>query len=156
MSLQGQKLRAAKIACVLCMIVCLLLLVACTAQQETGAVISEQEPSVSLYPLTGAYLYADVPVPDGADVFTLNTNMNPKEDDTYIYHSFSLENFTREEADRYIALLEETVIEERESYIVYTESEYPIINYSGWLPGGSVFWLSQSNTDGGIIINEKK
>ena len=78
------------------------------------------------------------------------------EDDTYVYYSFSLENFTREEADRYIALLEATVIEERESYVVYAESEYPVMNYSGSLPDGSVFWLSQSHTSGGIVINEKK
>lgn len=156
MSLQQKNRRAVKNACVLCLSVCLLLLAACSTRAQTEAAISEQAPSSSLQPFTGVYLYADIPVPDEADVFTVHTNMNPNEDDTYVYYSFSLENFTREEADRYIALLEATVIEERESYVVYAESEYPVMNYSGSLPDGSVFWLSQSHTSGGIVINEKK
>lgn len=173
MHLQKQKLCAAKIGCVLCLAVCLPLFAACSAQRQTDASqqaqvpsatlqpqtdagLQEQATSVTLQPYTGAYLYADIPAPDGADVFTMNTNMNPSEDDTYVYHAFTLENFTQEEADRYIALLEATVVEKRESYTVYTESAYPILNYFGWLPDGSAVSLSQSNTGGGILINVKK
>lgn len=55
-----------------------------------------------------------------------------------------------------IALLEKSVVEKREVYDLYTEGDYPMLNYFGWLKDGDAISLSQCNTSGGITINVKK
>ena len=128
------------------------LLSACSVTPKKEENLSAQEPSLPLEAYNGKFLYGDIPTPIGADVFIFANSA----DEEFNHYSFSFENFTLQEAKDYIALLEESVVEKREAYDVYTENDYPILNYFGWLKDGSAITLSQCNTSGGIMINVKK
>lgn len=142
------------IAILSALFVSVILLSACSAESKSKDTESlrVQQPALPLEAHDGAFLYGDIPAPTGADVFVLANST----DEEFDHYSFSLENFTLQEAKDYIARLEESVVTKRESYDVYTENDYPMLNYFGWLKDGSAITLSQCNTSGGIMINVKK
>lgn len=125
---------------------------ACSTKPKDKGSVEVQEPTIPLQAYNGEFLYGDIPAPIGVDVFIFSNSA----DEEYNHYSFSFENFTLQNAKEYIALLEESVVEKREAYDVYTENDYPILNYFGWLKDGSAITLSQCNTSGGIMINVKK
>lgn len=125
---------------------------ACSTKPKDKGSVDLQEPQVPLKAYSGEFLHGDIPAPIGADVFIFANSA----DEEYDHYSFSFENFTLQDAKDYIALLEESVVVKREAYDVYTEADYPMLNYFGWLKDGSAVTLSQCNTSGGIMINVKK
>lgn len=125
---------------------------ACSAESKDEESLRVQEPSLPLEAYNGEFLHGDIPAPTGADVFILANST----DEEFDHYSFTFENFTLQEAKDYITLLEESVVEKREVYDVYTENDYPMLNYFGWLKDGSAITLSQCDTSGGITINAKK
>lgn len=128
-------------------------LTACSDESKGSENISiMQEPSLPLEIHDDEFLYGNIPAPTNADVFILATSADEK----YYHYSFSFDNFTLKEAEDYIDLLEESLIEKCEFHDVYTENDYPILNYFGWLKDGNAVSLSQCNTSGGITINVKK
>lgn len=126
-----------------------LLLSGCSDKSENQ---SATEISLPLTLYEEEFLYKDIPSPTAADVFILPNSA----DDEYEHYSFTFENFTLDEAKSYIALLEDTVVDNREMYDVYTKNDFPILNYVGRLNNDSAISLSQSGTGGAITINVKK
>ena len=134
------------------LIVSISLLSACSDGSTEKGNSNITEPSLPLQAYTGAFLYDNIPAPTTADVYLL-TNIT---DDQYEIYSFTLENFTLQEAKDYIEILKGSVIEKQEKYDVYTENDYPILNYFGWLNNGNAVSISQCDNGGGIAISVAK
>ena len=134
------------------LIVSISLLSACSDGSTEKGNSNITEPSLPLQAYTGAFLYDNIPAPTTADVYVL-TNIT---DDQHEIYSFTLENFTLQEAKDYIEILKGSVIEKQEKYDVYTENDYPILNYFGWLNNGNAVSISQCDNGGGIAISVAK
>ena len=134
------------------LIVSISLLSACSDGSTEKGNSNITEPSLPLQAYTGAFLYDNIPAPTTADVYVL-TNIT---DDQHEIYSFTLENFTLQEAKDYIEILKSSVIEKQEKYDVYTENDYPILNYFGWLNNGNAVSISQCDNGGGIAISVAK
>lgn len=134
------------------LIVSISLLSACSDKSMDEGNLHITEPSLPLQAYTGAFLYDDIPSPTTADVYVLTNNA----DEQYEIYSFTFENFTLQEAKDYIEILKSSVIEKQEMYDVYTENDYPILNYFGWLDNGKAVTLSQCGNKGGITISVEK
>ena len=124
----------------------------CTVNQE-----EESEtipiPSLPLAAFEGEFLYGNIPKPTEADVYVF---MN-SEDERYYHYSYQFDNFTIEEAKDYVALLEETVIQKRLAYDIYKEdSDFPSLNYFGWVDDRTSISFAQGNKRGGMSINVEK
>lgn len=149
------KLRSCKCKNVKLLFVLLITIVtlsACSDKSMDEGNLHIPEPSLPLQAYTGAFLYDDIPAPTTADVYVLTNNA----DEQYEIYSFTFENFTLQEAKDYIEILKSTVIEKQEVYDVYTENDFPILNYFGWLNNGSGITLSQCGNKGGITISVEK
>ena len=134
------------------LIVSISLLSACSDGSTEKGNSNITEPSLPLQAYTGAFLYDNIPAPTTADVYVL-TNIT---DEQYEIYSFTFENFTLQEAKDYIEILKSSVIEKQEKYDVYTENDYPILNYFGWLNNGNAVSISQCDNVGGITISVAK
>ena len=134
------------------LIVSISLLSACSDGSTEKENSNITEPSLPLQAYTGAFLYDNIPAPTTADVYVL-TNITDGQHEIY---SFTLENFTLQEAKDYIEILKSSVIEKQEKYDVYTENDYPILNYFGWLNNGNAVSISQCDNGGGITISVAK
>ena len=134
------------------LIVSISLLSACSDGSTEKGNSNITEPSLPLQAYTGAFLYDNIPAPTTADVYVL-TNIT---DDQYEIYSFTFENFTLQEAKDYIEILKSSVIEKQEKYDIYTENDYPILNYFGWLNNGNAVSISQCDNGGGIMISVAK
>ncbi len=132
------------------LILLIVTLSACSANSDLQN-SSFGEPSLPLEEYKEKFLCKNIPTPTAADVFILTQS----EDRQYMHYSFSFENFTLDEAKDYIALLEKSVVKNTEKYEVYTENDFPILNYVGKCDDITLS-LSQCNTDGGITVNVKK
>ena len=89
------------------LIVSISLLSACSDGSTEKENPNITEPSLPLQAYTGAFLYDNIPAPTTADVYVL-TNIT---DDQHEIYSFTLENFTLQEAKDYIEILKGSVIE---------------------------------------------
>lgn len=94
------------------------------------------------------YLFENIPAPENADVYVLAES----DSDGWKIYSFSFENFTLEEARKYISVLESDNVK-REEYDEYYENEIPILNYLGYVNDGLAVTLSQCGESGGMTIN---
>lgn len=94
------------------------------------------------------YLFENIPAPENADVYVLTES----DSDGWKIYSFSFENFTLEEARKYISVLESDNVK-REEYDEYYENEIPMLNYMGYVNDGLAVTLSQCGESGGMTIN---
>lgn len=94
------------------------------------------------------YLFENIPAPENADVYVLAESQS----DGWKIYSFSFENFTLEEARKYISVLESDNVK-REEYDEYYENEIPMLNYMGYVNDGLAVTLSQCGESGGMTIN---
>lgn len=125
----------------------------CTVNQEEDEIETIPIPSLPLAAFEGEFLYGNIPKPTEADVYVF---MN-SEDEKYYHYSFQFDNFTIEEAKDYVELLEETVIQKRLAYDIYKEdSEFPTLNYFGWVDAKTSISFAQGNKRGGMSINVEK
>lgn len=138
------------VASICALIALLLLFTQCTLNQEESETIPM--PSLPLAVFEGEFLYGNIPKPTEADVYVF---MN-SEDEKYNHYSFTFENFTLQDAQEYIEILEKTVIQERVAYDIYEKNNFKTLNYFAWLEDGNAISLSQLDSSGGIVINVKK
>lgn len=139
------------VASICALIALLLLFTQCTLNQEEESETIPM-PSLPLAVFEGEFLYGNIPKPTEADIYVF---MN-SEDERYYHYSYQFDNFTIEEAKDYVALLEETVIQERVAYDIYEKNNFKTLNYFAWLEDGNAISLSQLDSSGGIVINVKK
>lgn len=141
--------------CVGILLIVSFLLPACSNDLENSSTDSSnftvQTPSLPLKSYESEFLYENIPVPEGADVFVLNEF----EDDKNHNYFFSLENFDMQEAKDYVKTLENSLIT-REMYDEYDKNDYPMLNYVGHTKDGVKIMLTQCDTIGGIEIHIDK
>lgn len=94
------------------------------------------------------YLFENIPAPENADVYVLTES----DSDGWKIYAFSFENFTLEEARKYISVLESDNVK-REQYDEYYGNEIPILNYLGYVNDNLAVTLSQCGDSGGMTIN---
>lgn len=150
LKLRSRKYKNAKL--LFGLLIAIVLLSACSDKSVDEKNLNITEPSLPLQAYKGEFLYDDIPVPTTADIYVLANST----DEQYEIYSFTFENFTLQEAKDYIEILKSTVIEKQEVYDVYTENDFPILNYFGWLNNGSAVTVSQCGNKGGITISVEK
>lgn len=120
------------------------------AESNTTEPFSLEAPEMPLKLWEEEYLYDGIPAPENTEVYVLTKSFS---EGWHIY-SFSFEDFTLEEARKYIDVLEFSKVK-MEQFDEYYENEIPMLNYMGYVNDNLAVTLSQCGESGGMTVNVK-